>query len=339
MVLPRPKAVRPAVDAASNEIENTRRLPPALLDKLHEAQLFRLLLPRLVQWDRGPIPSPSNHVIETIARADASTAWCLSQAGGCAMGGPPTLDLPVAHADLRQRPAPRCWPGVPVPRSGRSNARVGYKVHRRMVFRFGRARHAHLARRPIARSTPPTARPKRDVNGEQQQRTMLVRTEDVQWNRHLETRSACAGTASDQFALGRTSLFRCRPFDHPRIRSGMPARAAPLYRMGLGHLFTRWGFAGRRLRQLPAAPPSTAFIEPGRATKWARGTKKPATRQCRVVQSNSGPGRSQFCAPRAAYVLQIDGRHLEGARCRRYHHGRAAHQYPDGRDPRHPQGA
>ena len=37
------------------------------------------------------------HVIETIARADASTAWCLSQAGGCAMSAA-YLDLPVAHA-------------------------------------------------------------------------------------------------------------------------------------------------------------------------------------------------------------------------------------------------
>ena len=45
-VISRAEAVRPAVGAASNEIESTRRLPPALLDKLHEARLFRLLLPR-----------------------------------------------------------------------------------------------------------------------------------------------------------------------------------------------------------------------------------------------------------------------------------------------------
>jgi len=40
------EAVRPDVAAASNEIETRRRLPPALLDKLHEARLFRLMLPR-----------------------------------------------------------------------------------------------------------------------------------------------------------------------------------------------------------------------------------------------------------------------------------------------------
>jgi indole-3-acetate monooxygenase len=45
-VIARAEAVRPAVAAASGEIERDRRLPPALLDKLHEAELFRLLLPR-----------------------------------------------------------------------------------------------------------------------------------------------------------------------------------------------------------------------------------------------------------------------------------------------------
>ena len=45
-VIARAEAVQPLVAAASNTIERERRLPPALLDKLHEAQLFRLLLPR-----------------------------------------------------------------------------------------------------------------------------------------------------------------------------------------------------------------------------------------------------------------------------------------------------
>jgi len=45
-VIARAEAVQPLVAAASNTIERERRLPPVLLDKLHEAQLFRLLLPR-----------------------------------------------------------------------------------------------------------------------------------------------------------------------------------------------------------------------------------------------------------------------------------------------------
>src|ERR1700712_44471 len=95
-VVMRAEAIRPAVEAASNEIESKRRLPPALLDKLHAAGLFRLLLPRSsngIETD----PLTFFHVIETIARADGSTAWCLSQAGGCSMSAA-SLELPVAPA-------------------------------------------------------------------------------------------------------------------------------------------------------------------------------------------------------------------------------------------------
>ena len=45
-VIARAEAIRSDVAAAANEIERTRRLPPALLDRLHDAGLFRLLLPR-----------------------------------------------------------------------------------------------------------------------------------------------------------------------------------------------------------------------------------------------------------------------------------------------------
>ena len=45
-VISRAEAMRPFVEAAAEEIEEKRRLPPALLDKLHEARLFRMLMPR-----------------------------------------------------------------------------------------------------------------------------------------------------------------------------------------------------------------------------------------------------------------------------------------------------
>src|SRR3977135_1942760 len=112
-VIARAEAVRPDVAAASNAIETTRRLPPALLDRLHEAQLFRLLLPRS---SRGIETDPVTffHVIETIAKADASTAWCLSQAGGCAMVAGHSA-LPVAQAIFGDPRAVLAWgPGPKV---------------------------------------------------------------------------------------------------------------------------------------------------------------------------------------------------------------------------------
>src|ERR1700744_5437270 len=92
-VVARAEAVAPAVAAASDEIERDRRLPVALLDKLHEAELFRLLLPRS-QEGIGSDPVTYFHGCVAIAREDASTAWCLSHAGGPAMAEA-YLDLPV----------------------------------------------------------------------------------------------------------------------------------------------------------------------------------------------------------------------------------------------------
>ncbi|MBV8186113.1 MAG: acyl-CoA dehydrogenase family protein, partial [Alphaproteobacteria bacterium] len=95
-VISRAEALRPVIEAAADEIEDKRRLPPALLDKLHEARMFRLLMPRSsdgIETD----PITFFHAIEAIAKADASTAWCLSQASGCSMSAA-YLDLPVARA-------------------------------------------------------------------------------------------------------------------------------------------------------------------------------------------------------------------------------------------------
>ena len=45
-VIARAEALRADIAAASDDIEEARRLPPALLDRLHDAQLFRRVLPR-----------------------------------------------------------------------------------------------------------------------------------------------------------------------------------------------------------------------------------------------------------------------------------------------------
>ena len=109
-----------------------------MLDKLHEAGLFRLLLPRSsngIETD----PLTFFHVIETIARADGSTAWCLSQAGGCAMSAA-YLDLPVAHAIFGNDPrAVVAW--GPGPKVRAVECEGGYRVTGVWSFNSG-GRHA-----------------------------------------------------------------------------------------------------------------------------------------------------------------------------------------------------
>src|SRR5471032_1043491 len=194
-VISRAEALRPIVEAASDEIEDRRRLPPALLDKLHEARLFRLLMPRSsngIETD----PITFFHVIETIARADASTAWCLSQASGCSMSAA-YLDLPVARAIFGNDPrAVLAW--GPGPNVRAIECEGGYKVTGIWAFASG-GRHATWlgAHCPIYQAD---GSPRIDANGVQLERTMLVRSEDVQWTDIWNT-VGLRGTASDQFEL------------------------------------------------------------------------------------------------------------------------------------------
>ena len=82
--LARARALAPTIAAAADEIERRRELPPEIARALIEAGFYRLLLPRSLSGAEL-LPAAYVPVIEEIAKADASTAWCLNQAGGCAM--------------------------------------------------------------------------------------------------------------------------------------------------------------------------------------------------------------------------------------------------------------
>jgi alkylation response protein AidB-like acyl-CoA dehydrogenase len=289
-VISRAAAVRTAIAAASDEIESTRRLPPALLNQLHEAGLFRLLLPRSsngIETD----PVTFFHVIETIARADGSTAWCLSQAGGCAMAAA-YLDLPVAHAIFGNDPhAVVAW--GPGPKVKAIECEGGYRVTGVWSFISG-GRHATWlgAHSPIYHAD---GSPKLDADGNQQQRTMLVRAADVQWTDIWNT-VGLRGTASDQFALNdyfvRSDHSITREFDRECRESG------PLYRMGAGTCY-QVGFAGVACGIARGA--LDCFIDLAR-NKVARGSKD-LLRDNAVVQSSLAQAEANLRAARSL-ILQ-----------------------------------
>jgi indole-3-acetate monooxygenase len=289
-VIARAEAVRPLVADASDEIERDRRLPPALLDKLHEAQLFRLLLPRSANGIETD-PLTFFHVIETIAQGDASTAWCLSQAGGCAMSAA-YLDLPVARAVFGDDPrAVLAWGPGPKVRAVECDG--GYRVTGGWAFASG-GRHATWlgAHCPIFKAD---GSPRLENNGAQQERTMLVRSEDVEWTDIWNT-VGLRGTASDQFALNdffvRADHSITREFDRECRETG------PLYRMGNGTCY-QVGFAGVACGI--ARSGLDCFIDLAKG-KVVRGGKSPI-RDNAVVQSGLAQAEVSLRAARG-FVLQ-----------------------------------
>jgi alkylation response protein AidB-like acyl-CoA dehydrogenase len=74
--LERARALRPLIESLRDEMEEQRRMPQALVDAMHEAQLFRMYVPKSIgglEMD----PATPLRVIEEIARVDGSAGWNL----------------------------------------------------------------------------------------------------------------------------------------------------------------------------------------------------------------------------------------------------------------------
>ena len=138
-VLERARGVTDLLKAAAPRIEAARELPPDVLEAMHEARLFRLLLPRSLGGDEIDLETHAM-VLETIASADASTAWVMSQGSGCSMAA-----AYMAPADARRwfgaRNAVLAW-GAGI--QGKAVAvEGGYRVTGTWTFASG-SRHATL---------------------------------------------------------------------------------------------------------------------------------------------------------------------------------------------------
>src|SRR6201993_3341567 len=80
----RARGLQALITREADEIERTRRLTPAVPSALIENGLYRALLPQSVGGHEAPLEI-FMQMQEEIAKADASTAWCLGQCSVCAM--------------------------------------------------------------------------------------------------------------------------------------------------------------------------------------------------------------------------------------------------------------
>jgi alkylation response protein AidB-like acyl-CoA dehydrogenase len=85
----------PQVAARAENIEQQRKLPQELVDALKTAGAFRLLIPQACHGLDVPFER-FIELIQQLARADASTAWCVNQA---AVIGTTSLWLPASKID------------------------------------------------------------------------------------------------------------------------------------------------------------------------------------------------------------------------------------------------
>jgi alkylation response protein AidB-like acyl-CoA dehydrogenase len=290
--LARARALAPRIAALADRIEAERRLPDELLDALFDAELYRLLLPRSCA---GAEVAPARFVeiIETVAMADASTAWCLSQAAGCAMTAA-FVEPAVARTVFgRDRRAILAWgpgPGRAVAAEG------GYRVTGNWSFASG-GRHASWLG-GICMIVEADGTPRREADGAPAIRTMLFPAAQAVMTDIWQV-IGLRGTASDAFAVA--DLFV--PEDYAVARDDQASRreAGPLYCFPTSSLYAA-GFAGVALGL--ARSTLDAFTLLAR-DKTPRGFKA-TLRDNAVIQSEVARAEAKLAAARLFLIVSLE---------------------------------
>src|SRR6202158_5137247 len=106
-LIERAKALAALIAGEADAIERTRRLTAPVVSALIENGLYRALLPQSLGGAEAP-PEIFMEMLEEIAKADASTAWCLGQCGVCAMTAA-YLDADAANEIFNTPPGILAW--------------------------------------------------------------------------------------------------------------------------------------------------------------------------------------------------------------------------------------
>jgi alkylation response protein AidB-like acyl-CoA dehydrogenase len=194
----RARALIPLLDAAAPRIEAACQLPEDVLDAMHAAQMFRLLLPRSVG---GVEMSPSIYIqaVEQIARGDASAAWCMNQQTGCSMSAAYLSEAAAKEMFGGPRDA-LAWGQSPGARAVRADG--GWRLTCKGSFASG-SRHCSWLGAHVA-TFEADGTPRRHPDGKAIERTMLFPRGVAKITDTWQVVGLC-GTGSDDYEV--TDLF------------------------------------------------------------------------------------------------------------------------------------
>jgi alkylation response protein AidB-like acyl-CoA dehydrogenase len=285
--LQKARELAPILAAASDEIEELRELPERIVEALIEGGFFRMLLPRSLG---GAELDPLTYVqvLEEIAKADPSTAWCLGQNSGCSMSAP-YLEPAVAREIFGPPRGILAW-GPDLPGAGRGVAvEGGIRVTGRWGFATGSRHAAWLgAHVPIFE---PDGTPRVNPNGRPFVRTVLFpkSSAEIIDNWHV---IGLRGTGSDSYALD--DLFVPQKYTCSRDNEAERREPGLLYRFTSGMIYAM-GFSNVSLGIARGA--LEAFVELAR-DKIPRGAPK-TLRENNVIQSETAQSEAKLRSARA----------------------------------------
>ena len=292
--LTRATALAPLLEAAASRTEMERKIPADVLSAMHAARLFHVLLP--VSLDGSSVDLVTfNQVVETLAAADASPAWCLAQAAASSHAAG-FLDPKIAREVFGASDALLAW-GPPASLAKAVVVEGGYRVTGRWRFASGSANATWMGGHSTVFEAPD--KPRRDAGGNPINRTMLFRREQAQiqdtW-RVLGLR----GTASNDYEVA--DLFVPEEYTTWRDSAADRRETGPLYNIPMLTLYGV-GFSGVALGI--ARSSLAAFMQLAQ-TKRSGGGLGSATllRDNAVIQAGVARATGQLRSARA-FLLQM----------------------------------
>src|SRR5436190_4298078 len=235
-LIERASALAPLIAREADEIERTRRLTVPVTAALIENGLYRALLPQSLGGAEAP-PEVFMQILEEVAKADASTAWCLGQCSVCAM----------TAAYLDPDPTPEMFntpPGILACGAIANEVQVvpgGYRATARWDFASGCRQASWLGAHVRVREPDGTARVK--PNGAPEVRTILFPIASATMYDVWDV-IGLKGTGTDSYSV--ENLFVPEKFAALRDDPSALRETGPLYKLSTNMVFSM-GFAATAL--------------------------------------------------------------------------------------------
>jgi alkylation response protein AidB-like acyl-CoA dehydrogenase len=287
----RARSLASLIGSHAGETERARQLAPAVLDALHGAQLFRMLLPRSCGGLEVE-PATFMQAVEEIAKADGSTAWCVVQASGCSFAAAylePRVAREIyadAGAVIASGPGPS---GQAVLTAG------GYRVSGRWSFASG-IKHATWlgCHCPVLEAD---GTPRLGPDGQPVERTLLFPKASAELS-DIWRVVGLKGTGSDMYAID--DLFVPDAYSYRREAASERRETGPLYRCFSNYQLYGTGFAAVALGLARAS--LDAFVALA-TTKTPYG-KTALLRDNAVIQSQVALAEAKLASARS-YLLAM----------------------------------
>lgn len=273
----RARALAPLISTEADEIERTRRLTPRVTAALVDNGLYRALLPKTFGGAETTLDA-FMQMQEAIAKADASTAWCLGQCSVCAMTAA-YLAPDAANAIFNTAPGILAWGAIAHEVRAEPG---GYRATARWDFASGSRQASWLGAH--VRIVEADGSPRTKADGSPEICTILFPVSSATMHDVWDV-IGLKGTGTDSYSVD--NLFVPEQFTARRDDPAACRERGPLYKLSTNMVFSM-GFAATSLGVARAMLDAATELARGKTPQGLRAMRDSTTVQGQIGRTEAG---------------------------------------------------